>query len=267
MPPRFCNGASKVSLPPNSESLYADPALYDAIYAQGTDDETWLLTELAAPGVEKSVLEPACGTGRYLKGFLRRGWTAHGYDSSPRMVSFARKEIARWPKIGRVDAGDMRTYIPRQRYGLIFNLTSTFRHLATDRDALAHLRRCAEALLPNGRYILGIDLTDYDSAEDDEETWVITHRGRRLRQVQIALAPTRKNRKETVLNFITEPKRKMREMSHDLRSYDIGELTQLVAKSGLLIDHCVDLTGREVDCKQPRLSGSLWIVLKHRSRP
>jgi SAM-dependent methyltransferase len=235
--------------------LYAEPALYDLIHAAGTDDEVWLLDRIAGlhgtSGL-RSALEPACGTGRYLAGLLRRGWTVEGYDLSADMARYAAARLKKYGKRAVVKTGDMRTYKTAR---LVFNLLSTFRHLMNDKDALAHLRRCASSLAPGGVMVLGMDLALYGKDEPDEETW--TERG--MNHVMMTLPPERRARRERIMNFVTVPRRKVIESHYDLRSYDAREFAALLAKSPLELRAAYGYDGKPAELGGPERA--LWFVL------
>ncbi|PIR18980.1 MAG: hypothetical protein COV48_04525 [Elusimicrobia bacterium CG11_big_fil_rev_8_21_14_0_20_64_6] len=246
-------------------SIYADPALYDLVHAEGTDDEVWLLAylaELHGCGI-KTALEPACGTGRYLAGLLRRSWTVEGYDSAVGMLAFARKRLAGWGKRVKLSRGEMTKYRPQRRFGLIFNVLSTFRHLMTEREALAHLKLMAGALEPGGIFILGLDLSSYGQDEPDEEVWECRQGGRRAKHVIMSIPAEPGTRRERIINFVTTPKGKkdaVLESSYDLRSYSAAELAALIAKSPLRIEAVYGYDGRDAVLDGPERA--LWLVLK-----
>lgn len=244
-------------------SIYADPELYDLVHAEGTDDEAWFLDRLAHDhgcGF-KTMLEPACGTGRYLAAMLRRGWTVEGYDAAGGMLSFARKRLAGWGKRARVARGEMTAYRPKGKFGLIINLLSTFRHLMTEKEALAHLKLMAGALEPGGIFVLGLDLSNYEEDAPDEEVWECRQGGRRAKHVVMSIPPERATRRERIINFVTS-KGKLLESSYDLRSYSFAELDDLLARSPLRIEAVYGYDGK------PAVWGgaerALWLVLKSR---
>ncbi len=243
-------------------AFYADPALYELIHADGTDDEVWLLDRIAGMHGEgsKTALEPACGSGRYLAGLLRRGWTVEGYDLSPKMARFARERFEKYGARAAVRVGDMTTYRTRRRFGLVFNLLSTFRHLMSDRDALAHLRRCAASLAPGGIMVLGLDLAWYGHDEPDEEVWS----ARGFNHVMMTLPPTAKRRRERIMNFVTTPDGKVRESHYDLRSYDIAEMRALLAESPFRVKAAYGYDGKPATLGGPRRA--LWLVLSAKAR-
>lgn len=248
-------------------ALYEDPALYDLVHAEGTGDEVWLLERLALAhgcGV-KTALEPACGTGRYLAGLLRRGWRVEGYDLSARMRAFARRRLAGWGRRARIARGDMAIYRPARRFGLVFNLLSTFRHLMTDREALAHLRRMAAALEPGGVFVLGLDLSVYGQDQPDEEVWECRRGGRRARHVVMSLPAEPGERRERVINFVTRRaggRERVLESAYDLRSYDAAELKSLIGRSPLRVEAVYGCDGAPAELGGPERA--LWLVLKAR---
>lgn len=248
-------------------SIYADPALYDLVHAEGTDDEVWLLTRLAEDhgcGI-KTALEPACGTGRYLAGLLRRGWTVEGYDAAGGMLAFTRKRLAGWGRRAKLVRGEMAAYRPARRFGLIFNVLSTFRHLMREREALAHLKLMAGALEPGGIFILGLDLSIYGQDEPDEEVWECRQGGRRAKHVVMSIPAEPPTRRERIINFVTVPKGKKEsvlESSYDLRSYNADELEALLAKSPLRVEAVYGYDGNPAELHGAERA--LWLVLKAR---
>ena len=245
--------------------FYDDPELYDLIHADGTGDEVWLLDSIAAKHGNggKKALEPACGTGRYLAGLLRRGWTVCGYDLSPAMVRFAKKRLAKWGKKATIARGDMIAFKPKETFDLAFNLLSTFRHLLTDRDALAHLRNTYDALNPGGIFVLGLDLAAYGEDLPDEEVWTARRQGKIIKHVMMTLPPEARRRREKIINFVTYPTakgEKVLDSTYDLRSYDSGELANLILGTKFSLPMCYGYDGRPASlCGTER---ALWLVLK-----
>jgi SAM-dependent methyltransferase len=250
-----------VSLP----EFYDDPALYDLIHADGTGDEVWLLDSLAERHGNggKRALEPACGTGRYLPGLLRLGWRVCGYDLSPKMAAYAKERLSKWGKKASIVQGNMISFESKEKFDLAFNTLSTFRHLLTEREALAHLRSTYDALNPGGIYILGLDLADYGNDLPDEEFWTARRGGKTIKHVMMTLPPEARKRRERIINFVTYPTargEKVLESSYDLRSYDSGELANLILKTKFSLPASYGYDGRPASlCGTER---ALWLVLK-----
>jgi len=212
------------------KSFYDLPALYDAVHLPDTPGEMTAMLDVAAAHRRPlaSFLEPACGTGRNLAYLRALGLAAFGYDVSERALAFARRRGCAAAR------GSMTSYRAEAAYDCAFNLIGTFRHLPTERAALAHLRLTARALRPGGVYVVGLDLADYADCGPDEEGWEVLRRGRRLRHLYETLPPDRRARRERVINFVVvETARGDRVLKDEqtLRSYDAAQWRALIAKS------------------------------------
>ncbi|MBK9304550.1 MAG: class I SAM-dependent methyltransferase [bacterium] len=89
--------------------FYDDPVVYDILAAPGTEGELDVLEsvvgEWAAPvSGPRLWLEPACGTGRCLRGWAARGQRAVGFDVSGTMVADARRRLRRRGLTDRAEA-------------------------------------------------------------------------------------------------------------------------------------------------------------------
>ena len=218
--------------------FYDEAEVYDLLHAGDTGAELeGVLTQFSLYGNGgRRVLEPACGTGRYLAELAARGFQASGYDANPRALAFARRRLKGTG--ARVLRADMTAFCEEASYDLAFSTLSSVRHLLAGRDALRHLRLTARSLGPGGVYVVGLDLADYGAAQDDEEVWEAGAAGVRLRHVMLALAPDARRRRERILNFVTVReggRERLLESAYDLRSYDRGQWESLVKSAGLRV--------------------------------
>jgi 2-polyprenyl-3-methyl-5-hydroxy-6-metoxy-1,4-benzoquinol methylase len=104
----------------------------------------WLPDDLDA-----AVLDAACGDGKLLSFFLRRGFNnVHGVDLSPEQVALARQVL---PSVG---CEDVRTYLASRpkAFDLIIAL-DLLEHLTRD-EALDFLQLAHASLRPRGRLVL-----------------------------------------------------------------------------------------------------------------
>ncbi|MBI5203158.1 MAG: class I SAM-dependent methyltransferase [Elusimicrobia bacterium] len=235
-------------------SFYAHPRLHDALQGGDTGAEVrWLERVHREHGNGgREWLEPACGTGRLVAALANRGWSVTGYDVEPRMLAHARRTGA------RVEKGDMRTFLRSKAFDFAYCLQSSFRHLATQRDARAHLSRTARSLRSGGLYVLGLDLADYGAPEPDEETWEAEEGGRVVRQVQMSLPPDRRTRRERILQFVSAGRRFLR-AEYDLRAYDAREFRALVAASPFRLAAVYDLWGKPAELDE-RLRAATFVL-------
>lgn len=224
--------------------LYDRPDWFELVHWGGTAGEVRLLEiihRLHGNG-GKSWLEPACGSGRYLKIASRRGWKTAGYDANEKMLAYARKRLPD----GDLALDDLRTFRRRSAFDFAFCLQSTFRHLLTEADASAHLRGTAASLRPGGLYVVGLDLLDYASAHDDEEVFEAVRGKRRARLTMFVLPPDRRRRRERIISFTTlEESGQARTIQdeYELRSYDKAQFERLIKASPFRLEAVYDLLG------------------------
>jgi hypothetical protein len=163
--------------------LYSDPEIYDILHAPGTADEVRTLADVHrrfASGSPKVALEPACGSGRYFPGLLRRGFEVHGFDADPGMVRYAKKAEAKAIiRTGRFDTFSTTGLRRRNagRVGLAFCPINSIRHVASDAEMVRHLKRVKSCLHPQGVYVVGISLSAYGLEMPTEDIWTGSRRG------------------------------------------------------------------------------------------
>jgi SAM-dependent methyltransferase len=158
---------------------YDTPLYYDIIFDAGTPKEADFLDGLyarhgkVASHRARAVLEPACGSGRLMLAMAERGWAAWGFDGSEAMLGFARSRGSQHSP-SKLWLDQLQSFnVPKaKRFHLAHCLVSTFKYLLSEADAVAHLQRVADALLPGGIYALGIHLTDYAATHCTHERWV-----------------------------------------------------------------------------------------------
>ncbi len=211
-------------------TFYDLPALYDALHDPETHleaDGLWTVIKAHRP-TSIELLEPACGTGRYLSYFANKKMFVTGYDTNPRALAFARRRLR--GKTATVVKASMTDFFRPNSFDAAFSLIGTFRHLLTEQEALRHLRLTALSLRPGGLYVIGLDLVDYDDCPPDEEGWEVIRKGRKLQHLYQTLPPSRRKRRERVINFVTADHRVLQD-DYELRSYDAAQWRALIAKT------------------------------------
>lgn len=193
-------------------------------------------------GSRRHWLEPACGSGRYLRVLARRGYHVTGFDQSPAMIDFARRRAPE-ARLLVADLADFVAPARPQRFDFAFNLHNSIRHLESDAAMLAHFAAMARALRPGGVYAVGLSLTGYGREPIEEDVWEGRRGGLRVRQVVQYLppgtwpAPTgRSGRFERVVShLLIERGSKLRHLhcAYDMRCYDGAQWRRLVARSAL----------------------------------
>ncbi len=105
----------------------------------------------------KAVLEPAAGNGRMLIPLHKDGFELTGFDNSPHMLAFLRRNCTRYevsPDIAEASFADF-------KFDRVFDAVvlpaGTFQLLEDRSEALAFLKRCWQHLRPGGSMILDLD--------------------------------------------------------------------------------------------------------------
>ena len=263
------------------EDWYELPSWYDILHSEGTASEVDGLERLAERYVRGDWrggmrwLEPACGSGRYLRVIAGRGGVVYGFDRSEAMVAYARSSLERRGLRGRVWVAEMDGFVvPRRvRVEIAFVLISTVRHLMTDEALLSHLACVAEALRPGGVYAVGLGMTAYGAEPESEDVWVGRRGPCEVTQVAQYLPPERGRRRERVFNHLTvvTPRAERHlDSTYELRSYSGPQWTRVLARSAFEPIAVVDEEGEEIGSvaqwSRDGVSGyGIW-VLRRRGR-
>lgn len=259
---------------PEPIGLYEDAAIYDILHTPDTAEEVDGLERTAARFVRRSRrrpvwIEPACGTGRYLRVAIRRGIDVIGFDASPGMIEYARRRLggALGRKGGstrkpggraRLFVADMTTFaarLGRARADFAFNPINSIRHLPSDRAVLDHFAQVARVLRPGGAYAVGITLTTYGMEFPSEDLWEGRRGNCRVRQViqyipPIGTAAERRREEVAHSHLIVTRGREGGRVDHRdsryvLRTYSRRQWHALIARSALRLLAVVDDAGRD----------------------
>ena len=225
-----------------SADWYDHPRYYDIVFDPDTRKEVDFLEQVhfaySRGTAGKRVLEPACGSGRLLAEFARRGWEATGFDLNKRMLEYARTRRVRNGKPISVFAANMESFDAVAPCSLAFCLLSTFKYILTGHGAASHLHRIAQSLRRGGLYVLGVHLTDYDRRTMESERWVGQRKGIRVVSTTDTWPPNRETRLEKLRNrmFVRERQPDGSVRTHRLetrwkcRTYDSRQLRALISR-------------------------------------
>ena len=239
--------------------LYADASLYDILYTPGTAAEVDLHERIARRWVPASRrawrwLEPACGSGRYLRVLGGRGHRVLGFDIDPAMVAYARRGakrrgLERRLRVAIASMEDFAHLAPPASIDVAFVPVNTFRHLLDETAARRHLAQMARALQPHGIYVVGISLSRYEEEEPSEDVWKAARGRCSVRQIVQYLPADRRRRRETVYSHlqIRRPsKTETRDARYELRAYDDKQWRRLLRAAGFTRLEVVDDRGQAV---------------------
>lgn len=103
------------------------------------------------------ILEPMCGTGRFLIPLAEAGFDIDGYDASPAMLDACHAKLARSSHTPRVTQAMFESFVANRQYALAI-IPSGSICLITDPAALkAGLERLRDSLLPGGSLVFEVD--------------------------------------------------------------------------------------------------------------
>lgn len=267
--------ARRKTLNREAPGFYDDPTIYDILHSPGTGEEVDVLERLARrhlPEGENGLwLEPACGSGRFLRVLARRGRRVAGFDLSPVMIRYARRRLreAGLEDRARLRVADMISFASEfspQSVSLAFNTINTIRHLPDDESFRAHFEQMARVLRPDGIYVVGMSLSAYDLEEASEDTWEGARGACRVRQIVQYLPPDRRERVEEVYSHlsITRPKgTETRDDRYGLRAYNRRQWRKLLLGSSLEV---VEVTSDRGEPMQDH-DGNYFLYLLRRRDP
>lgn len=278
---RYLCRMSRASAPKGFTDIYTLPHFYDVLHGPDTQKDVRGLMKIArkyGPKAERAPvwLEPACGSGRYLRLAAADGCKTYGFDLEPGMVAYAVEQA----KIEGVAAksnyfvADMRSFdegrkIPKVDFA--FNLINTIRHLNSDRAVLDHFEAMARVLRPDGVYVVGMSMCAYGYEPETEDVWKGKRDGVQVLQ-NITYIPAAGGtgagaRTERVISHLTVTTGRGKaaavqhfDSTYGLRSYDLREWGTLIEKSALTAIAVVDERGGHMD--PPEVGYCLWVFKK-----
>ena len=136
--------------------------MYEILHDKAPQDELNFYLFYAKKGMK--ILEPLCGSGRFLVPFLERGFDISGIDLSEEMLAKLREKAP----LAKVLQGDITEYTTDERYDYIF-ISSGSVSLFTDIELCKQILYKLRGLLaPKGKFVFAVD-TVANRCEDDEE--------------------------------------------------------------------------------------------------
>jgi SAM-dependent methyltransferase len=117
-----------------------------------------------AQAAQGPILEPMCGSGRFLLPLLARGFDVDGVDASPFMLAACRQRATQLQLTPRLFEQTLEELSLSRRYALAFIPAGSFGLIIREAQAREALRRLRAALLPGGKLVLDIDLPAFETS-------------------------------------------------------------------------------------------------------
>ena len=102
---------------------------------------------------------------------VERLFEVAGNDLNPKAVDFCNRRFERRGLAPAAVVGDMADFRLKRKVHAAFNMINSFRHLATEAQAKAHLECMAASLVKGGLYLLGLHLTPTRGPRIEHEAW------------------------------------------------------------------------------------------------
>ena len=118
-----------------------------------------------------AILEPMCGSGRFLLPLLARGFDVAGSDASPYMLAACRAHALRLGLEPALTEQRLDALTSERSFALIFIPSGSFCLITDEAAALAGLVRVRELLAPNGRFIVEVERRDRTRCSELSGTW------------------------------------------------------------------------------------------------
>jgi SAM-dependent methyltransferase len=128
-------------------------SLYPVIYEHRNIEEAEAVVDKFVPLFDRSepVLDLACGNGRYLECFARRGFEVFGLDLSHYLLRMC---LDSWGHSGAIVQGDMRRLpLADQSVGTVINMFTSFGYFSKDTDNLLVSKEVFRILKPGGKFL------------------------------------------------------------------------------------------------------------------
>ncbi len=103
------------------------------------------------------ILEPMCGTGRFLIPLLESGYAVTGFDNSPHMLSLCRKKCKQRGLTAILQEATFETFLPQTSYNLVFIPSGSFGHLISSQQVSQALTFVASCLKSGGKFVFEVE--------------------------------------------------------------------------------------------------------------
>ena len=125
--------------------------MYEILHKEAPQDELEFYLSYAEKGM--SILEPMCGSGRFLVPFLERGYNIKGIDASKEMISKLKEKVP----TAQVSQGDILNFDEKEKYDYIF-ISSGSVSLFTDMELCKKvLQKMKNLLTKKGKFVFAVD--------------------------------------------------------------------------------------------------------------
>jgi SAM-dependent methyltransferase len=220
--------------------LYNRPLYYDIAFSWELTAEIEFFASVFSQHVSfpvRRILEPACGSGRFLRTLPTFGYEVIGYDINEKMLEFANQSVKKLGLEAKATAqiGDMRSATFEPPYDAAFNSINSIGYLLTDEDIAGHFRCLGESLRSGGIYIVHLGCAYDKMPAEPESTWTMERDGVSVTTTWSMLSEDRKpklSHQYSRLEIDDHGRKSVIEESHNMRLWTMPDLIHLTEISG-----------------------------------
>ena len=219
--------------------LYDLPHIYDIAFSWDLSEEIDFFKRVFqthVPFPVRRILEPACGTGRFLRTLPSHGFHITGYDINPTMLQYAEDSIAATgyeESVRTLLANMVSAEIPG-KFDAAFNSINSIGHLHSDEDVVSHLKATASSLREGGIYIVHLNFA-HEGKLPGGDRWTMERGGIRVKTWWRILSEDRTSRlSHQIGSFEVERNGRIERFDdrHSLRLWLLPDLQDLLCLSG-----------------------------------
>lgn len=260
-----------------SEELYRLPLYYDTAFSWDVEPEIGFFGQLFrdhVPFPVENILEPACGTGRFLVAMPPHGYRMTGYDVSREMLDYARgrvEEAGTADAVTLIEAEMQSARFPREFDGAL-NSINSLGYLLDDADIVSHLKLTGEALKPGGIYIVHIACAWDGPPDMEHNTWEMERDGVKVKtswRIETEDRDARRSYQTCTMEIDDHGEKRLFIDRHTFRLWIFEEFKEQIERCGTLAIDAVynESRGHErvpLDSHINGEMGNLYYILKAR---
>lgn len=103
------------------------------------------------------ILEPMCGTGRFLIPLLQQGYDVTGFDNSSHMLNACHEKCKQLGLVSTLEYATFETFSSKNKYSLIFIPSGSFGHLISPEQVSQALTFIASNLKLDGKFVFEVE--------------------------------------------------------------------------------------------------------------
>lgn len=205
------------------------------------------------------ILEPMCGTGRFLIPFLKKGLEVTGFDDSTAMLDVCKKKCYENSLPATLFKANFETFVPQNIFNLIFIPSASFCLLTDPKQISQALRSISNWLRVGGKFVFEIETLRAANTSPGiwKGNWVNLHDGSQIVLSTLSLFDARSSTETTLCRYELWEKNSISLTEVEtflIKLYDPDEMEYLLNQHGF---HIIGRWQTETEKKEARADASI----------